>query len=59
MAPGISPAHADMTGLPPIVMHSAGDDPLRCDADQISKAVPPGVSTTWCSMASGTCSTSK
>ena len=39
MVPGISPAHGDMTGLPPIVMHSAGDDPLRCDADQISKAV--------------------
>jgi len=39
MVPGISPAHGDMTGLPPIVMHSAVDDPLRCDADQISKAV--------------------
>ena len=36
--PGISPAHGDMAGLPPIVLHSAGDDPLSIDADKIEKA---------------------
>ncbi|WP_206428565.1 alpha/beta hydrolase [Mycolicibacterium stellerae] len=36
--PGISPAHGDMAGLPPIVLHSAGDDPLCIDADRIEKA---------------------
>ncbi|RDH76854.1 alpha/beta hydrolase [Mycolicibacterium moriokaense] len=36
--PGISPAHGDMAGLPPIVLHSAGDDPLCVDADKIDKA---------------------
>jgi epsilon-lactone hydrolase len=39
MLPGISPVYADMSGLPPIVMHTAGDDPLRCDASMIAKAV--------------------
>jgi monoterpene epsilon-lactone hydrolase len=39
MSPGISPAYGDMTGLPPIVMHTAGDDPLRGDATVIAKAV--------------------
>jgi acetyl esterase/lipase len=38
MAPGISPVYGDMTDLPPIVVHSAGDDPLRCDASDIAKA---------------------
>jgi monoterpene epsilon-lactone hydrolase len=38
MVPGISPVYGDMTGLPPIVVHSAGDDPLRCDASDIAKA---------------------
>jgi epsilon-lactone hydrolase len=33
--PGISPASGDMRGLPPIVMHSAGDDPIHVDADKI------------------------
>ena len=37
--PGISPARGDMAGLPPIVLHSAGDDPLCIDADKIEKAV--------------------
>lgn len=36
--PGISPARGDMAGLPPIVLHSAGDDPLCIDADAIEKA---------------------
>jgi acetyl esterase/lipase len=36
--PGISPARGDMAGLPPIVLHSAGDDPLSIDADKIEKA---------------------
>ena len=36
--PGISPARGDMAGLPPIVLHSAGDDPLCIDADRIEKA---------------------
>jgi len=27
-----------MAGLPPIVLHSAGDDPLCIDADKIEKA---------------------
>ncbi len=36
---GISPARADLTGLPPIVMHTAGDDPISVDADMIESAV--------------------
>lgn len=36
--PGISPAYGDMAGLPPIVMHSAGDDPLSIDADRIENS---------------------
>jgi epsilon-lactone hydrolase len=39
MSPGISPVYGDMTGLPPIVMHTAGDDPTRCDATKIAAAV--------------------
>jgi acetyl esterase/lipase len=39
MLPGISPVYGDMTGLPPIVIHTAGDDPIRCDASDIAKAV--------------------
>jgi acetyl esterase/lipase len=34
---GISPLYGDMAGLPPIVMQSAGDDPLSIDADKIEK----------------------
>jgi acetyl esterase/lipase len=37
--PGISPASGDMTDLPPIVMQTAGDDPIRCDALDIARAV--------------------
>jgi acetyl esterase/lipase len=33
--PGISPVYGDMTGLPPIVMQSAGDDPVSIDADKV------------------------
>jgi acetyl esterase/lipase len=37
-SPGISPVYGDMTGLPPIVMHTAGDDPISFDADKIETA---------------------
>jgi epsilon-lactone hydrolase len=33
--PGISPVYGDMTGLPPIVMQTAGDDPISVDSDKI------------------------
>ena len=36
--PGISPVYGDMTGLPPIVMQTAGDDPISVDADKIEIA---------------------
>jgi acetyl esterase/lipase len=36
--PGIPPVYGDMAGLPPIVMHSAGDDPLWIDAAKIESA---------------------
>lgn len=39
MSPGISPVYGDMNGLPPIVMQTAGDDPIRCDALDIARAV--------------------
>jgi monoterpene epsilon-lactone hydrolase len=38
-SPGISPAYGDMTGLPPIVMQTAGDDPISIDANKIQAAV--------------------
>ncbi len=37
-SPGISPVYGDMTGLPPIVMQTAGDDPISADADRIETA---------------------
>ena len=37
--PGISPVYGDMPGLPPVVMRSAGNDPLSIDADKIETAV--------------------
>ncbi len=37
-SPGISPVYGDMTGLPPIVMQTAGDDPISADADKIEIA---------------------
>jgi len=37
--PGISPVYGDMNGLPPIVMQTAGDDPISVDADKIEAAV--------------------
>jgi len=37
--PGISPVYGDMRGLPPIVMQTAGDDPISVDADKIEAAV--------------------
>jgi epsilon-lactone hydrolase len=36
--PGISIVYGDMTGLPPIVMQTAGDDPISVDADRIEIA---------------------
>jgi monoterpene epsilon-lactone hydrolase len=36
--PGISPVYGDMSGLPPIVMQTAGDDPISLDADKIETA---------------------
>ncbi len=38
--PGISPVYGQMAGLPPIVLHSAGDDPLIVDAEKIAGAAP-------------------
>jgi acetyl esterase/lipase len=38
-SPGISPAYGDMTGLPPIVMQTAGDDPISVDANKIHAAI--------------------
>lgn len=35
--PLISPVHGDLAGLPPIVMHSAGDDPIAVDADLLQQ----------------------
>lgn len=36
--PGISPVYGDIAGTPPIVMHTAGDDPISFDADKIETA---------------------
>jgi epsilon-lactone hydrolase len=36
--PGISPVYGDMRGLPPIVMQTAGDDPISVDAGKIEIA---------------------
>ncbi|MDI9936069.1 alpha/beta hydrolase [Rhodococcus sp. IEGM 1351] len=38
-SPGISPVYGDMAGLPPIVVHTAGDDPISVDAEKIEAAV--------------------
>jgi monoterpene epsilon-lactone hydrolase len=38
-SPGISPVYGDMNGLPPIVMQTAGDDPISVDAEKIDAAV--------------------
>lgn len=37
-SPGISPVYGDMAGLPPIIMQTAGDDPISVDADKIEAA---------------------
>ncbi|MGE2689609.1 alpha/beta hydrolase [Mycolicibacterium pulveris] len=37
--PGISPVYGDLASLPPIIMHSAGDDPLAIDADRLERAM--------------------
>lgn len=36
--PGISPVYGNFAGLPPIVLQSAGDDPLIVDAEKIASA---------------------
>jgi epsilon-lactone hydrolase len=41
--PGISPVYGDTAGLPPIIMHSAGDDPLSIDADRIEMSCAAGM----------------
>lgn len=33
--PLLSPVYADLTGLPPIVLHSAGDDPIAADSEKL------------------------
>lgn len=33
--PMVSPLHGDFSGLPPLIMHSAGDDLLATDADRL------------------------
>jgi epsilon-lactone hydrolase len=35
--------YGDMAGLPPIIMHSAGDDPLSIDADRIEMSCAAGM----------------
>ncbi len=37
--PRISPIHGDLASLPPIIMHSAGDDPLAVDADKLESEI--------------------
>lgn len=42
--PRVSPAYGDLAGLPPLIVHTAGDDPLRPDAiELIAKARAAGV----------------
>jgi len=44
--PGISPVYGDLTGLPPIVMQTACDDPISIDADKIDAALRAGGAST-------------
>ena len=37
--PGISPLKGDIAGLPAIVVHFAGDDPLRSDAEALLESI--------------------
>lgn len=37
--PRISPIHGDLNSLPPMVVHSAGDDPLALDADELERKI--------------------
>ncbi len=34
-APAISPVYGDLAGLPQVVVHSSGDDPIAVDADRL------------------------
>ncbi|MGB3325645.1 MAG: alpha/beta hydrolase [Mycolicibacterium fortuitum] len=36
---GVSPVYGDLSSLPPIVMHSAGDDLIAGDADKFERAI--------------------
>jgi cation diffusion facilitator CzcD-associated flavoprotein CzcO/acetyl esterase/lipase len=36
--PAVSPLHGDLRGLPPLVLHSAGQDPLIDDAERLERA---------------------
>jgi cation diffusion facilitator CzcD-associated flavoprotein CzcO/acetyl esterase/lipase len=38
--PGVSPLRGDLDGLPPIVLHYAGDDLLRGDGERLAQAAP-------------------
>lgn len=40
--PLISPVLADLSGLPPIIVHSAGDDPLAVDVDALVAGISTG-----------------
>lgn len=43
--PLCSPLHGDLSGLPPILVHAAEDDPLRDDAERVAeRAMAAGVS---------------
>ena len=55
--PGISPVYGDMTGLPPIVMHTAGDDPISFDADKIETACAASKTASLTTGGSTTCGT--
>lgn len=37
--PEVSPVMADLNGLAPIVLHSAGDDPLLADAEKLAERI--------------------
>src|SRR5436305_9723319 len=37
--PAVSPLHGDLRGLPPLVLHSAGDDVLAGDAERLTQRV--------------------
>ena len=54
---GISPVYGDMTGLPPIIMQTAGDDPISVDADKIETACAASNTASSTTVGSTTCGT--